>query len=91
MKRFGMILSYCRRSGRGVIQDGKGKKYSFSKKFNQTVKVAKNTPVEFQVQVQDSESIKVSKLSLPKTPSKRDIFLRMFELEKNQLELPFVG
>jgi len=91
MKRFGMILSYCRRSGKGIILDGKGKRYCFSKKFTKTATISKNTPVEFQISIKEQENIEVSKLSLPKTEIKRDIFLRMFELEKNQLELPFVG
>ena len=91
MKRFGMILSYCRSSGKGIILDGKGKKYRFSKKFTKTAVISKNTPVEFQISVKEQEKFEVSKLSLPKSSLKRDIFLRMFELEKNQLELPFVG
>lgn len=91
MKRFGVILSYCNSSGKGIIQDGKGVRYRFSKRFTKAVKVSRNTPVEFQISIKDKEKVVVSKLSLPKNSTKRDIFLRMFELEKNQLELPFVG
>ncbi|OIQ20919.1 MAG: hypothetical protein BM556_02960 [Bacteriovorax sp. MedPE-SWde] len=91
MKRFGMILSYCNSSGRGIIEDGKGKKYSFSKRFTKKTPISKNTPVEFELQIEDSKKTQVAKLQVPRTSYKRDTFLRMFELEKNQLELPFVG